>query len=123
MLSDVEVLTLGRSCSRRIPGSGAAWGLSVEARMLSKELESSANGGGSKSQRAYDVCRKALRLYWRESGFGRLLYIVNSRLRKVVMALLKEGACAKAALPNSSTALSLAKSKGHMEIVALLEKA
>jgi ankyrin repeat protein len=43
--------------------------------------------------------------------------------RKVVMALLKAGASAKAALPSGSTALSFAKSKGHMEIVALLEKA
>jgi ankyrin repeat protein len=44
-------------------------------------------------------------------------------VRKVVMALLEAGASAKAALPNGSTALSIAKSKGHREIVALLEKA
>jgi ankyrin repeat protein len=38
------------------------------------------------------------------------------------MALLKAGAAAKTALPNGSTALSIAKSKGHREIVALIEK-
>jgi ankyrin repeat protein len=43
--------------------------------------------------------------------------------RKVVMALLKAGASAQAALPNGSTALSFAKAKGRREIVALLEKA
>jgi ankyrin repeat protein len=44
--------------------------------------------------------------------------------RKVVMALLKAGASARAALPNGRTALSLAKSEGHMEVVSLLlEKA
>jgi hypothetical protein len=42
---------------------------------------------------------------------------------KVVTALLKAGASAKAALPNGGTAFSLAKSKGHREIVAVLEKA
>jgi hypothetical protein len=83
MLSDDEVLTLSRSSSRGIPGSGAAWGLDGETRVLSKELESSANWRGSKSKRAYEVCRKALELYSRESGIGKLLYIVNSRLRKV----------------------------------------
>jgi ankyrin repeat protein len=41
----------------------------------------------------------------------------------VVTALLKAGASAKAALPNGNTALSIAKSKCHSEIVALLEKA
>jgi ankyrin repeat protein len=39
------------------------------------------------------------------------------------MALLKVGASATAALPNGGTALSIAKSKGHTEIVSLLEKA
>jgi ankyrin repeat protein len=34
----------------------------------------------------------------------------------VVMALLKAGASAKPALPNGSTALSLAKAKGHTPI-------
>jgi hypothetical protein len=43
--------------------------------------------------------------------------------RKMVMALLKAGASAKAALPSGSTALSFAKSKGHAEVVSLLEKA
>jgi ankyrin repeat protein len=43
--------------------------------------------------------------------------------RKVVLALLKAGASAKAALPDGSTALSLAKSIGHTEVVSLLEKA
>jgi ankyrin repeat protein len=42
---------------------------------------------------------------------------------KVVTVLLKAGASTKAALPDGRTALSLAKSNGHMEIVALLEKA
>jgi hypothetical protein len=39
------------------------------------------------------------------------------------MALLKTGASAKAALPNGNTAVSIAKSKCHLEIAALLEKA
>jgi hypothetical protein len=83
MLSDAEVLTLSGSSSRRILQSGALWGLGVDTGVLSKELQNSSNSGGAKSQRAYEVCRKAVELYSRESGFGRLLYIVNSRLRKV----------------------------------------
>jgi ankyrin repeat protein len=42
---------------------------------------------------------------------------------RVVSTLLKSGASAKAALPDGETALSLAKSRGHADIVALLEKA
>jgi ankyrin repeat protein len=42
---------------------------------------------------------------------------------KVVTELLRAGACTKAALPDGRTALSIARSKGHMQIVALLEKA
>jgi hypothetical protein len=83
ILSDDEVLTLGRSSPRRILGSGATWGLCFAAQEFSKELRSAANREGSKSQRACEICRKASELYSRESGFGRLLYIVNSRLRKV----------------------------------------
>jgi ankyrin repeat protein len=41
----------------------------------------------------------------------------------VVTELLKAGASAKAALPDGQTALSIAKSRGHPKIVALLEKA
>jgi hypothetical protein len=50
MLSDDEVLTLSRSSSLRILGSGAARGLGVEARVLSTELQGSANWGGSNSK-------------------------------------------------------------------------
>jgi ankyrin repeat protein len=42
---------------------------------------------------------------------------------RVVSTLLKAGASAKAALPSGETALSFAKSQGHADIVALLEKA
>jgi ankyrin repeat protein len=42
---------------------------------------------------------------------------------KVVTEVLKAGASTKAALPGGRTALSLAKSEGHKEVVALLEKA
>jgi ankyrin repeat protein len=41
----------------------------------------------------------------------------------VVSTLLKVGASAKAVLPSGETALSLAKSRGHAAIVAILEKA
>jgi hypothetical protein len=59
MLSDDEVLTLARSLLRSILRCGAAWGLDAEAQMISSELQMAANSGGSKSQRAYEVCRKA----------------------------------------------------------------
>jgi ankyrin repeat protein len=42
---------------------------------------------------------------------------------KVVSTLLKARASAKAALPSGETALSLARSQGHADIVSLLEKA
>jgi ankyrin repeat protein len=42
---------------------------------------------------------------------------------KVVVELLKAGASAKAALPNGKTAVSIAESKGHAQIVSLLENA
>jgi ankyrin repeat protein len=42
---------------------------------------------------------------------------------RVVSTLLKAGASAKAALPSGKTALSLAKSHGHADVVALLKKA
>jgi ankyrin repeat protein len=41
---------------------------------------------------------------------------------EVVAALLKTGASPKVALPGGKTALSIAKSKGHTAIVALLGK-
>jgi ankyrin repeat protein len=41
---------------------------------------------------------------------------------RMVSTLLKAGASAKAALPSGETALSLAKSRGHAAIVALLQK-
>jgi ankyrin repeat protein len=40
----------------------------------------------------------------------------------MVSTLLKAGASVKAALPDGRTALSLAKSRGQADIVALLEK-
>jgi ankyrin repeat protein len=42
---------------------------------------------------------------------------------EVVAALLRAGASPKVALPGGKTALSLAKSQGHADIVALFEKA
>jgi ankyrin repeat protein len=48
------------------------------------------------------------------SGFGRV---------GVVAELLKAGACKEAALPNGVTALSIARSRGHAAVVALLERA
>jgi ankyrin repeat protein len=39
----------------------------------------------------------------------------------VAVELLKAGASAKTALPDGSTALSIVKSTGHTEIVALLD--
>jgi ankyrin repeat protein len=42
---------------------------------------------------------------------------------KVFTALLKAGASAKDSLADGRTALSIAKSKGHARIAALLEKA
>jgi ankyrin repeat protein len=41
----------------------------------------------------------------------------------VASTLLKAGASARAALPSGETALSLARSRGHADVVALLEKA
>jgi cytohesin len=58
----------------------------------------------------------------RSDGWTPLMAAARNGGRKVVMALLKARASAKAALPNGSTALSIAKSKGHTEVVSLLEK-
>jgi hypothetical protein len=83
MLSDEEILRLAHSCLAVLLRCGNAWGLSSEAQVILNELQRAARSEGSKSQKAYEVCRKALELYWRESGIGGLFYIVNSRLRKV----------------------------------------
>jgi hypothetical protein len=83
MLSDEEILTLAHSCSSGIDRWGEAWGLSLEAQVILNELQSAAKSEGSKSKKAYEVCRKALELYSQESGIGGLFYIVNSRLRNV----------------------------------------
>jgi hypothetical protein len=83
MLSDDEILRLAHSCLSGLLRRGKAWGLSAEAQVILNELQSAASSEGSKSKKAYEVCRKALELCSRESGIGRLFYIVNSRLRKV----------------------------------------
>jgi hypothetical protein len=83
MLSDDEVLTLVRTASQHILRLGGACGLGVQAHVISSELQKAAKSGKSKSLSAYEVCRKALELYQRESGCGKLFYIVNSRLRQV----------------------------------------
>jgi hypothetical protein len=83
MLSDDEVLTLTRSAWLSILRLGRVCGLGVHAQFISSELQNAVKAGLSKSLSAYEVCRKALELYLREWGIGKLLYIVNSRLRKV----------------------------------------
>jgi ankyrin repeat protein len=83
MLSDDEVLTLARSSSVGIRRFGIGCGLGADAQVLSTELQSATKSGKAKSLMAYEVCHKALEAYLRESGFGKLFHIVNSRLRNV----------------------------------------
>jgi hypothetical protein len=83
MLSEEEVLALVRSASLSILRLGRACGLGAQAQFISSELQNAVNVGKSKSLSAYEVCRKALELYLRENGIGKLFYIVSSRLRKV----------------------------------------
>jgi hypothetical protein len=83
MLNDDEVLALARSASQTIFRFGCACGLGDQAQLISNELQNAGQSRKSKSQRAYEVCRRALELYSRESGIGKLFYIVNSRLLTV----------------------------------------
>jgi ankyrin repeat protein len=83
MLSDDEVLALAHGSSVGILRFGIGSVLGAEARVISSELQNAAKSGRSKSLNAYEVCRKALELYLRDSGLGKLSYVVNSRLRRV----------------------------------------
>jgi hypothetical protein len=83
MLSDDEVLTPARTAAQRVLRLGRACGLGAHAQFISSELQNAVKVGKSKSLSAYEVCRKELELYSRECGIGKLLYIMNSRLRRV----------------------------------------
>jgi hypothetical protein len=83
MLSDEDVLSLVLPAWRGLLRCGSACGFGAEACVISSELQGAAKSGVSKSVRAYEVCRLALEVYSRESGLGKLFYIVNSRLRRV----------------------------------------
>jgi ankyrin repeat protein len=59
----------------------------------------------------------------RTDGWTPLMVAALTGNARVVSTLLKAGASARAVLRSGKTALSLAKSRGHADIVALLEKA
>jgi hypothetical protein len=81
MLSDDEVLELALSVG--ILRFGGKHRCVAQTELISRELQKAARSGKSRSQRAYDVCCRALEMYSQECGFGKLFYVVNSRLRKV----------------------------------------
>jgi hypothetical protein len=106
MLSDYEVLALGRSASLDVLQYGGACGLGEQAQVISNELQSAAKTGKSRSLCAYEICCKALELYSRWSGFGELFYIVNSRLRRVASIRRSTRSEFTAALTDSCGALT-----------------
>jgi hypothetical protein len=74
MLSDDEVLTLSRSATLAILQLGGVCGLGDHVQLISNELQNAAKSGKSKSQRAFEICRKALELYLREWNRETLLH-------------------------------------------------